>query len=98
MSEKKRIIVGISGASGAIYGIRTLEVLRNVADVETHLIWGEEDRIHPPQRCGAAMKKAMGAKSFTVLAGVGHSPPEEAPEAFLQALTEVTQCNYLEST
>jgi 4-hydroxy-3-polyprenylbenzoate decarboxylase len=38
MSEKKRIIVGISGASGAIYGIRTLEVLRNVADVETHLI------------------------------------------------------------
>jgi pimeloyl-ACP methyl ester carboxylesterase len=67
-------------------------------DVETHLIWGEEDRIHPPQRCGAAMKKAMGAKSFTVLAGVGHSPPEEAPEAFLQALTEVTQCNYLEQS
>jgi 4-hydroxy-3-polyprenylbenzoate decarboxylase len=38
MSEKKRIIVCISGASGAIYGVRTLEVLRDVSDVESHLI------------------------------------------------------------
>ena len=38
MSEKKSIIVCISGASGAIYGVRTLEVLRDLADVETHLI------------------------------------------------------------
>lgn len=34
----KRLIIGISGASGVIYGIRMLEVLRDVADVETHLI------------------------------------------------------------
>jgi flavin prenyltransferase len=32
-----RIIVGITGASGAIFGIRTLEALR-AASVETHLI------------------------------------------------------------
>ncbi len=32
-----RLIVGISGATGAIYGIRTLEVLRQLG-VETHLI------------------------------------------------------------
>lgn len=34
----KRIIVGISGASGVIHGIRLLEVLRSAPEVETHLI------------------------------------------------------------
>jgi flavin prenyltransferase len=34
----KKLIIGISGASGVIYGIRMLEVLRDVPDVETHLI------------------------------------------------------------
>ena len=33
----QRIIVGISGASGIIYGIRTLEVLKQ-AGIETHLV------------------------------------------------------------
>ena len=34
----RRLVVGISGASGVIYGIRILEVLQAVADVETHLV------------------------------------------------------------
>ena len=34
----KKLIVGISGASGVIYGIRLLQLLRDVSDVETHLI------------------------------------------------------------
>ena len=34
----KRIIVGLSGASGVIYGIRLLEVLQALPDVESHLV------------------------------------------------------------
>ena len=33
-----QLIVGISGATGVIYGIRLLEVLRSIDDIETHLI------------------------------------------------------------
>lgn len=39
MSDTKRIIIGMSGASGVIYGIRALEMLRPIADVETHLVF-----------------------------------------------------------
>ena len=33
-----RLIIGMSGASGAVYGIRLLELLRDVPEVETHLV------------------------------------------------------------
>src|SRR5580704_9146781 len=34
---QRRLIVGISGASGVIYGVRVMQLLRN-AGVETHLV------------------------------------------------------------
>lgn len=34
----RRIIVAISGASGAVYGVRLLQVMREMAGIETHLV------------------------------------------------------------
>ena len=42
--QRKRIIVGISGASGVIYGIRLLEILRDL-DIETHLVMSRAAQI-----------------------------------------------------
>lgn len=35
---KRRLIIGISGSSGVAYGVRMLEILANVDEVETHLV------------------------------------------------------------
>src|SRR3990172_2827100 len=34
----RRLIIGISGATGAIYGVRLLQVLKSAPDIETHLV------------------------------------------------------------
>jgi len=40
----KRLIIGISGASGVIYGVRMLQVLQQVEEVETHLVMSQAAR------------------------------------------------------
>jgi flavin prenyltransferase len=48
MTTPRRLIVGITGATGAIFGIRLLEMLRDT-DVETHLVvsrWAARTLVH----------------------------------------------------
>ncbi|MHB8499778.1 MAG: UbiX family flavin prenyltransferase [Candidatus Acidiferrales bacterium] len=37
-AQVKRLIIGVTGASGAAYAVRTLEALRQVPGIETHLV------------------------------------------------------------
>ncbi len=38
MSGKKRLIIAITGATGAVYGLRLLQVMREIGGWETHLV------------------------------------------------------------
>ncbi|WP_410749885.1 UbiX family flavin prenyltransferase [Citrobacter sp. U14242] len=62
----KRLIVGISGASGAIYGVRLLQVLRDVADVETHLVMSQA------ARQTLALETDLSVRDVQALANVTH--------------------------
>ncbi|MGD8208075.1 MAG: UbiX family flavin prenyltransferase, partial [Thiohalocapsa sp.] len=41
-----RLIVGISGSSGVIYGIRLLELLRGQSEIETHLVLSRTGKLN----------------------------------------------------
>jgi 4-hydroxy-3-polyprenylbenzoate decarboxylase len=62
-----RLIVGMSGASGAIYGIRLLEALRSIAGVETHLI------VSRGAKMNIALETGWDLKDVESLADVVHS-------------------------
>ena len=63
----KRIIVGISGASGVIYGIRLLEMLKEINDVESHLVMTNGAKLN------ITLESDFEPKSVEALADVVHS-------------------------
>ena len=68
----KRLIVGMSGSSGVIYGIRLLEVLRNVDEVETHLV------MSPHAKQNIEIETHYTAKGVENLADVVHGFRDQA--------------------
>ena len=66
MSLPERMVVGISGASGAIYGIRALQVLRDLG-VETHLV------LSAGARATVALETEYTVEQVRGLASVVHS-------------------------
>jgi 4-hydroxy-3-polyprenylbenzoate decarboxylase len=58
-----RVIIGISGASGTVYGLRLLEELRGRQDVETHLVVSRPGEKTLFQETGRTMNEIKGLAS-----------------------------------
>jgi 3-polyprenyl-4-hydroxybenzoate decarboxylase len=59
-TEPQRLIVAITGASGAVYGLRLLQVLQQNPQVETHLLISEAVfEYHQKPVCAAKMWKRL---------------------------------------
>lgn len=62
-----RLIIGMAGASGLIYGIRMLEVLRGVKNMETHLV------MSPTAKMNATIETDWDLPGIEALADVVHN-------------------------
>lgn len=67
IAEPKRVIVAVTGASGAIYGVRTLELLQSQPDIEIHLV------ITPPARTTLEVETDWSSGQLEELAHHVHS-------------------------
>ncbi|WP_433286394.1 non-oxidative hydroxyarylic acid decarboxylases subunit B [Pseudonocardia sp. CA-142604] len=66
-----RLIVGMTGATGAVFGIRLLENLRELPDVETHLVlsrWA---------RTTIELETGLSVAEVSALADVSHNPEDQ---------------------
>jgi 4-hydroxy-3-polyprenylbenzoate decarboxylase len=63
----RRLIVAISGASGAIYGIRLLEVARRIPGLERHLI------ISPAAKATISQETTWAVRDIEAMADVVHA-------------------------
>lgn len=66
-ASPRRVVVGITGASGSAYGIRLLEMLRATPGVETHLV------ISRSARQTLLLETAVSIEQVEALADVVHS-------------------------
>jgi flavin prenyltransferase len=69
-SSFRRLIVGLSGASGVIYGIRLLQVLQQGGEIETHLV------LSAAARATIAQETNWKVSEVEALARVTHSPSD----------------------
>ena len=67
-ARAQRLIIAITGATGAVYGVRLLQQLHTIAGVETHVIVSDAALLTLHQETG------MQRKDVEALADVAHKP------------------------
>lgn len=68
----KRLIIGMSGSTGIIYGIRMLEILKQIDDIESHLVMTTTAKMN------VAIETDVTVKEIEALADVVHSDKDLA--------------------
>jgi pimeloyl-ACP methyl ester carboxylesterase len=76
---------GLFGWSPTLHSRRLPLRLHRLGNVPTRLIWGEHDRIVPVDY-GRRWQQAIPGARMEIIAGAGHYPQIEKPEAFVAAL------------
>jgi polyprenyl P-hydroxybenzoate/phenylacrylic acid decarboxylase-like protein len=66
-STKRRIVVALTGATGAVYGMRVLQELRRVGDIETHVVISKAGLL------SAAAELDVGRRDLEALGDIAHS-------------------------
>jgi flavin prenyltransferase len=69
MSPSRRMVIGMSGATGIAYGVRILEILREM-DIETHLV------VSSPGEMTRDCETDLAAADLRALAGVTYKPTD----------------------
>ncbi len=67
-----KLVVGISGASGAVYAVRLLQILKGLDDVETHLIMSKYGRLN------VELETELSPRDVEALADEVHNPGNQA--------------------
>ncbi len=87
----KRLIVAITGASGALYGVRLLQHLRQSGEVETHLLLSNAGVLNAHQELG--LKRADIERLAHVVHNVSDIGASVASGSFASAGMVVAPCS-----
>ena len=74
MNKQKRLIIGISGATGAIYGVRMLEILAKIGDIETHLVLSKAGKMTIQVETPYSVKDVEAMASLTRMGAIIFPP------------------------
>ncbi|MGY6275909.1 UbiX family flavin prenyltransferase [Methylomonas sp. MgM2] len=66
MDKKKRLVIAMTGATGAVYGVRMLQVLKDLPEWETHLVISSAGLVNLKHELG------MSRAALYALADVAH--------------------------